>query len=95
MFYDKLREEREGSDVGPEEMFRDFPKNPNAQRVPSALHHSNAEAVSAAEQLDGAFFVFLILFLGFLGYWLNPFREDPYERLHRASHVRISGYCPR
>ncbi|CAC9436625.1 conserved hypothetical protein [Leishmania infantum JPCM5] len=80
-FYDKIREKRDGSeDEGPDQMFQDFPKGPNRQRVPAELHRSNQAAVEDAEKLSRAFCVFLLLlFVGLLSV-LNPFQSDPYGR---------------
>lgn len=79
-FYDKIRKEREGSDPGPEELFVDFPRNPNPQRVPKSLHKSKKGAVDTAESINIAFLVSLFVLMGVLGYFLDPFNGDQYER---------------
>lgn len=61
-------------------MFEDFAKSPQRQRVPVELHKGNKDAVEGAEMLNQAFFVFLLFFLVGLVYYMNPFREDPYDR---------------
>lgn len=79
-FYEKVREEREGSDAGPEEMFADFPKNLNAQRVPQELRRGSKDAVDAAEKLNLAFLASIVAMIIGLGYFLDPFNEDQYQR---------------
>lgn len=79
-FYDKIREKRDGSDEGPDQMFEDFAKSPHRQRVPAELHKGNKDAVEGAEMLNQIFFVFLVFFMGGTVYLLNPFHNDAYER---------------
>lgn len=79
-FYDKVRKEREGSDLGPDAMFADFPKNPNPEQVPKALHTGNKEAVESAEVLNRLFLVSLVTLMVALGFFLDPFNQDQYQR---------------
>ncbi|KPA73690.1 hypothetical protein ABB37_09619 [Leptomonas pyrrhocoris] len=79
-FYDKIREKRDGSDDGPEQMFEDFAKSPRRQRMPAELHKSNKEAVDRAEYLNRIFSVFLLFVLGGSIYFIDPFNGDQYSR---------------
>ncbi|KAG5512295.1 hypothetical protein JKF63_07817 [Porcisia hertigi] len=80
-FYDRIREKRDGcEEEGPEQMFQDFTKGPNRQRVPAELHKGNKDAVEDAERLHRLFCALLLVVLGGTLYMLNPFRDDPYGR---------------
>jgi hypothetical protein len=79
-FYDKIREKRDGSDDGPEQMFEDFAKSPHRQRVPAELHRGNKDAVDRAEILNRIFFVFLLFLVSGGVYFVDPFHDDQRSR---------------
>ncbi|KAL7703388.1 hypothetical protein N2W54_003004 [Lotmaria passim] len=79
-FYDKIREKRDGSDEGPDQMFEDFAKSPHRERVPVELHKGNKDAVETAEHFNQIFFVFLIFFMIGVIYYVDPFNRDQYDR---------------
>ncbi|KAF8280521.1 hypothetical protein TcG_03513 [Trypanosoma cruzi] len=76
-YYEKVRQERDGSDNGPAALFHEFPRSPSPNRVPEEFHTLNTEAVNAAEGLQRWFLlatvgiISVICFSGFL----DPFRE--------------------
>ncbi|KPI87828.1 hypothetical protein ABL78_3055 [Leptomonas seymouri] len=79
-FYDKIREQRDGSDDGPDQMFEDFAKHPHRQRVPAELHVSSRAAVDGAERLHLIFVGLLIFLMAGTAYLIGPFNGDQYSR---------------
>lgn len=79
-FYDKIKEKRDASDDGPDQMFTDFPKGPQRQRVPAELHQSSKVAVQDAEKISSLFTVsLLVLFIGGC-YFIDPFHDVQLDR---------------
>ncbi|KAG8344421.1 hypothetical protein ERJ75_000256500 [Trypanosoma vivax] len=75
LYYEKVREERESSDSGVGDMFDEFPRNPDASRVPKEFRTTTTEAVRDAERLNFCFLVLLVVGLPtlFFGGFLDPF----------------------
>ncbi|RNF23143.1 uncharacterized protein Tco025E_02891 [Trypanosoma conorhini] len=96
-YYDKIREEREGSDDGPAAMYHEFPKNPSPNHVPEELRKLNPEAVEDAESLQRWFLlvsvgiVSALCFSGFMDPFGGEYRRPKGYGMHGGESLGPDG----